>query len=594
MSTATRSAANAQRSAGPSHARHFDVAICGGGLAGLALARQLRLQLPQLSVVVVDKLQSRIPTAAGKVGESTVEAGARYLEHTLGLAAHLRRSHLRKHGLRFFFPASTGRFQDRPEFGVSDFPDPATYQIDRGLLEEHLRQLNRREGAVLLEGLSVEDIALSGREDHHRVTYREPGTGRRQSVTCRWVVDALGRRRLLQKKLGLTKAVETKCSAAWFRVRGRLDVGSFVPQDEISWHRRVARDDRYYSTNHLMGDGYWVWLIPLSSDATSIGIVSREDVHPVSKFSTYHRAHRWLTEKEPSLAAHLRERDLLSFRCLRGYSHSSKQVFSIQRWACVGDAGLFPDPFYSPGIDLIGFSNTALVDMIGLDERGELSADTVKRHDRFVRSLNDLITHNTQLGYPFFGNAVVMAARAIWDFASAWSFLAPRMYSSTYLSSETEPQGRRAASRFFFLQRRMQRLFVDWACKSPGNASYGFIDYSRVPCLVELRRRNLCGQKPPRQLLEDQVSNMQTLAALARAIFLLALRDVWPELLPRVESHGELNPWGVSLEPDRWRADALFDSPRKASAEDLCIREQVTSLFRFHDSEMAEVAVGKR
>ena len=53
----------------------FDVVICGGGLAGLTLARQLRLELPELSVAVIDKLTRPLPEAAFKVGESSIELG---------------------------------------------------------------------------------------------------------------------------------------------------------------------------------------------------------------------------------------------------------------------------------------------------------------------------------------------------------------------------------------------------------------------------------------------------------------------------------------------------------------------------------------
>lgn len=34
---------------------HFDVVICGGGLAGLTLARQLRLKLPEVLVTMIDR-----------------------------------------------------------------------------------------------------------------------------------------------------------------------------------------------------------------------------------------------------------------------------------------------------------------------------------------------------------------------------------------------------------------------------------------------------------------------------------------------------------------------------------------------------------
>ena len=47
-----------------SQADVYDVVICGGGLAGLTLARQLKLQKPNISVVVLDKMARPLPEAS--------------------------------------------------------------------------------------------------------------------------------------------------------------------------------------------------------------------------------------------------------------------------------------------------------------------------------------------------------------------------------------------------------------------------------------------------------------------------------------------------------------------------------------------------
>ena len=74
----------------------FDVVICGGGLAGLTLARQLRLELPELSVAVIDRLKRPLPEAAFKVGESSIELGTYYLGQVLQLDDYFRKYHLPK------------------------------------------------------------------------------------------------------------------------------------------------------------------------------------------------------------------------------------------------------------------------------------------------------------------------------------------------------------------------------------------------------------------------------------------------------------------------------------------------------------------
>lgn len=312
-------------------AASFDVAICGGGLAGLTLARQLKAACVDLRIVLLEKSERPLPAACHKVGESSVELGAHYLGHVLRLKRYLEKNHLPKLGLRFFFGDSRSPLEQRPEWGASRFPPVPSYQLDRGILENDLRRIAGKSGITLWEGYGVEDIILG--KEQHQVLYRKDGvSGRAQA---RWVIDSTGRRRLLQAKLGLKRANGHKASAVWFRMQGRIDVSDLVPSANKAWHERVPGCNRYYSTNHLMGRGYWVWLIPLSSGNTSIGIVADENIYPFRSYGSFQSAMAWLGEHEPRLAAFLRGRDPLDFKKMKDFSYSSAQIFSHERWACV-------------------------------------------------------------------------------------------------------------------------------------------------------------------------------------------------------------------------------------------------------------------
>src|SRR5947209_1203585 len=213
----------------------YDVVICGGGLAGLTLSRQLKRAMPDLTVLVVERTEGDLPAAAHKVGEATVEGGAHYFTEQLGLTGYFNKHHLHKLGLRLFFGDSHGPFEARPELGTRRFPRVPSYQIDRGILERDLRRGAEDLGIDLVEGAKVTDIDLSTSEDDHVVRFEGPGKGAERAVRARFVVDASGRRRLLQRKLRLSTPSPHQISGAWWRFRGEYDVEEMAAPTSPTW-----------------------------------------------------------------------------------------------------------------------------------------------------------------------------------------------------------------------------------------------------------------------------------------------------------------------------------------------------------------------
>jgi flavin-dependent dehydrogenase len=503
----------------------FDIVICGGGLAGLTLARQLQLTIPGLSIAVIDKTSRPLPAAAHKVGESSVEISAHYFSRVLGLEDYLSKAQLPKLGLRFFFGDTRGPVENRPEFGAQEFPPAQSYQLDRGTFEDDLRQIDQQEGITMLEGYWVEDIKLSADHQPHRVVCQKRGTPTTHILKSRWVVDAMGRRRLLQSRLNLGLPNGHQASAVWFRMPGRLDVSDLVPDSCTQWHSRVPDRARYYSTNHLMGRGYWVWFIPLSSGNTSVGIVTGEADHPYSSYSTPEKAMRWLRTYEPKVADYLEGRQMLDFKGLKNYSYGSRQVFSSDRWACVGEAGLFADPLYSPGSDMIAFGNTLTTEMIKLDLAGRLRPEIVKSFNALYLNTADSFFDLYRNGYPLMGTAQIMTEKVLWDFGLYWALTAQIFFQNLFQHHDLLGEVSRIGFRYTVQNKRVQRLLREWDGKTTNKNPYEFMNPFQYPLLRTLHE-DLQTQKSPDEALEDLSANCELLEQWAESLHQQAQSDV--------------------------------------------------------------------
>jgi flavin-dependent dehydrogenase len=274
-----------------------DIIIMGGGLAGLTLALQLRQRLPELDVLVLERRQHPVPEAAHKVGESTVEIGAHYFENVLGLKQHLMQRQLKKFGFRFFFSEGRRDIENVTELGASRPLPVGSWQIDRGIFENFLgEEVQRRGVRFSMAPPSAAGHARARRRGLHRVTWQRTGQAP-QTAQARWVIDACGRAGLLKRKLGLAKGNDHPVHSVWFRIQDRITPDDWTT--DTAWRDRCPDHTRWLSTNHLVGAGYWVWLIPLSSGSHSVGIVADPALAPAGRHGQL-RARRWTGSATPA------------------------------------------------------------------------------------------------------------------------------------------------------------------------------------------------------------------------------------------------------------------------------------------------------
>jgi flavin-dependent dehydrogenase len=403
----------------------YDVVIMGGALSGAASAILLLREQPKLRILIVEKSSQ----FSRRVGEATVEVSAYFLTRVLGLTQHLNEAHITKQGFRFWFAnARTRTLEDCSEIGGKYLSRVPSFQVDRAVLDEEVLRKARAMGAELWRPAVVQKVELTAGGQQNLTVRRDDHV---ESVRARWIVDASGVAALLARQNGWWRPNAAHPTAAvWSRWKGVKDFDGWELAEKFSEWAMACYGIRGTATNHLMGEGWWAWMIPLKGGDVSVGVVfDQRLVQWPENGSLGQRLKDFLCQhpigKELLEHAQWQEGDVHWRRNLPYYS----TTFAGDGFVLVGDAAAFLDPFYSPGMDWISFTATAATRLILTQLRGEEISTQIEKHNRdFARSYERWFAAVYLNKYEYMGDYELMRLAFLMDLGCYYLGVASQPY----------------------------------------------------------------------------------------------------------------------------------------------------------------------
>jgi len=363
----------------------YDVAIIGGGPAGSTAAALLARAGRRVIVFEREKFPRF------HIGESLLPFSMKAFTR-LGLhEKFLRAGFMKKFGGEIVGACSESGTKFYFKDGYRSQTDHA-YQVTRGDFDKVLLDHAVECGAEVHEETSVERVEFSNDE----VELGIKCNGSFHSIRARYVIDASGRTSVLGRKFKIKKTYD------------HLQKLSIFAHYDGVW-RAEGIDGTL--TVLIRAIDRWFWLIPLSAERTSVGVVLDAEAFRNSKLRAEDFLEQALSE-QPIIAKRMTDARRVSQVYVEAdFSYRSARLHG-DRWLLAGDAAGFIDPIFSSGVFLAVFS-------------GELCADV----------LNEVLDHPRKARRLFAGyeRAVNRAMDIYLRFVNAWYtkefievFLAPR------------------------------------------------------------------------------------------------------------------------------------------------------------------------
>jgi flavin-dependent dehydrogenase len=307
----------------------FDFAVAGGGPAGSSAAISLR-QRGHSVILFEREIFPRF-----HIGESLLST-ANDSFAALGVTERVEAASFpAKWGARLYtHDGQSGRYVDFT--CVREVARPQTYQVCREEFDRILLERAREVGVDVREACNVTTCEFA--KDAAILDVASLVDGAPWCVRVRALVDATGRGGLLARKFNLRTEEPLLANVAIYSHYTNVPRLEGSRPDDI---RLISRDD-----------AGWFWLIPISKELTSVGVVLPKTLYRrLANGSSEETLDRTIADT-PMVAELMREaRREWPVRVEKDFSYSAS-AYAGNRWILAGDAGSFLDPVFSTGVSI--------------------------------------------------------------------------------------------------------------------------------------------------------------------------------------------------------------------------------------------------
>jgi flavin-dependent dehydrogenase len=315
----------------------YDVAIIGGGPAGSTAAGLLARAGRR--VVVFER--EKFPRF--HIGESLLPFSMKAFTR-LGLhEKFLRAGFIKKYGGEIIGACSDTGTKFYFKDGYRSQTDH-TYQVTRDDFDKILLDHAGECGAEVHEETAVDGVEFS--KDEVDLAVRSNGTS--HSIQARYLVDASGCASVLGRQFKIKKTYD------------HLQKLSIFAHYDGVW-RPEGIDGTL--TVLIRAIDRWFWLIPLTAERTSVGVVLDRETFRNSRLSAEDFLKQALAE-QPTIAKRMINARRVSKVYLQAdFSYRSARLHG-DRWLLAGDAAGFIDPVFSSGVFLAVFGGEQCADAL--------------------------------------------------------------------------------------------------------------------------------------------------------------------------------------------------------------------------------------